>query len=91
MDAEGEVTEFEPPQAIAFTWDWRNQPLGARTEARFELDEDGDATLVRLTHRGFREEAQVQSHAHGWDHYGARLRTVAEGGDPGPDRMGEGD
>src|SRR5262249_28647008 len=42
MHAEGEVTEFEPPRAIAYTWDWRNQPLGARTEVRFELAEDGD-------------------------------------------------
>jgi len=89
--AEGEVTQFEPPRAIAYTWDWRKQPLGARTEVRFELEEDDDGTVVRLSHRGFREEGQQASHAHGWSYYGDRLRTVAEGGDPGPDRMGEDD
>jgi uncharacterized protein YndB with AHSA1/START domain len=91
MHAEGEVTEFEPPRAVAYTWDWRNQPLGARTEVRFELAEDGDGTLVHLTHRGFREEERRARHAVGWTHYAARLATVAEGGDPGPDLMGEAD
>jgi uncharacterized protein YndB with AHSA1/START domain len=87
--AEGEVIELDPPRVVAYTWDWRNQPLGARTEVRFELEEDGAATIVRLTHRGFREPDQQASHDHGWAHYGQRLKTVAEGRDPGPDRMGE--
>lgn len=84
--AEGEVIEFEPPRAVAFTWDWRNQPLGARTEVRFELEEDGAATVVRLRHTGFAEQTQEESHSVGWVHYTGRLKTIAEGGDPGPDR-----
>jgi uncharacterized protein YndB with AHSA1/START domain len=88
-EAEGEVTEFEPPRAVAYTWDWRNQPLGALTEVRFELEEDEGGTIVHLSHRGFRERAQQESHTHGWSYYGPRLKIVAEGGDPGPDRMGE--
>jgi uncharacterized protein YndB with AHSA1/START domain len=88
-EAEGKVIEFEPPRAVAYTWDWRNQPIGARTEVRFELEEDGEGTIVRLTHRGFPEQAQKESHTRGWSYYAERLKTVAEGGDPGPDRMGE--
>ena len=88
-EAEGEVIEFEPPRAVAYTWDWRNQPLGAQTEVRFELEEDAGGTIVRLSHRGFPEPAQRESHSHGWSHYALRLKTVAEGGDPGPDLMGE--
>lgn len=83
--AEGEVIEFEPPRAVAFTWDWRNQPLGARTVVRFELEEDGPETVVRLTHTGFSEQAQQESHGAGWEHYAGRLKTIAEGGDPGSD------
>ena len=84
-EAEGEVTEFDPPRAVAFTWDWRNQPLGARTEVRFELEDDGGATVVHLRHAGFREQAQQKSHSEGWARYTGRLKTIAEGGDPGPD------
>lgn len=87
--AEGEVIEFEPPRLVAYTWDWRNQPLGARTEVRWELEEDTGGTLVRLSHTGFREQAQRESHNGGWAYYGQRLKIVAEGGQPGPDRMGE--
>ena len=87
--AEGEVIEFEPPRVVAYTWDWRNQPLGSRTEVRWELEEDGGGTLVRLSHIGFPEQAQRESHSGGWTYYGQRLKIVAEGGQPGPDRMGE--
>jgi len=87
-EAAGEVIEFEPPRAVAFTWDWRNQPLGARTEVRFELEEDGGATVVHLRHTGFSEQAQQASHSEGWEHYTGRLKTIAEGGDPGPDLLG---
>ena len=59
------------------------------TEVRFELEEDAGGTIVRLSHRGFPEPAQRESHSHGWSHYALRLKTVAEGGDPGPDLMGE--
>lgn len=83
--AEGEVFEYSPPASIGFTWDWRNQPLGAPTQVRFDLEEDGAATVVRLRHTGFPELAQQDSHTRGWTHYTLRLKTAAEGRDPGPD------
>jgi len=88
--AYGEVTEFDPPRAVAYTWDWHNAPLAAATEVRFELEEDGAATILRLVHRGFVEPDRQARHEHGWRYYGERLRIVAEGGDPGPDAMGRG-
>ena len=83
----GEVIEFDPPRLVTYTWDWRNQPLGVRTEVRWELEQDGDGTLVRLTHRGLPDSDQQAAHGHGWSHYIARLKTAAEGGDPGPDDL----
>jgi uncharacterized protein YndB with AHSA1/START domain len=83
---EGEVTEFDPPRVVAYTWAWPEQPVGSPTEVRWELEEDGDATVVRLSHTGFREQAHQESHNGGWGHYAQRLKIVAEGGDPGPDR-----
>lgn len=85
--AVGEVIEFDPPRAIAYTWDWKNSPLGSRTVVRYELETDGDATVVRLTHTGFLDAERAKNHAGGWQHYNDRLKIVAEGGDPGPDVM----
>lgn len=83
----GEVTELDPPNRISYSWDWRNAPIGAQTHVTWELQEDGDGTLVRLRHTGFPTGEQADSHAKGWAHYAARLATVARGGDPGPDTM----
>ena len=85
----GEVTEIDPPRVIAYSWDWHNQPIGVPTEVRFELEESGGATVVRLTHAGLPSAEQREQHAHGWEHYAKRLREVGEGRDPGPDTMGE--
>ncbi|MBV9422918.1 MAG: SRPBCC domain-containing protein [Solirubrobacterales bacterium] len=85
--AEGEVVAFDPPRLVAYTWDWRNQPMGVRTEVRWELEEEDGGTTVHLSHTGFPEGPHRENHDHGWRHYGERLKTVAEGGDPGPDVM----
>jgi uncharacterized protein YndB with AHSA1/START domain len=83
--AEGEVVAFDPPRLVAYTWDWRNQPMGARTEVRWELEEDEGGTTVRLSHTGFPEGPHRDQHDGGWRHYGERLKMAAEGGDPGRD------
>ena len=41
--AVGEIIEYDPPRAIAYTWDWKNSPLGSRTVVRYELEADGKA------------------------------------------------
>jgi len=83
--AVGEIVEFDPPRSVAYTWDWENKPIGARTVVKIELTKDGTGTLVRLTHTGFVDAEWAQDHGKGWGYYLGRLKTVAEGGDPGPD------
>lgn len=85
--AVGEIVELDPPNTIAYTWDWKNEPIGARTVVKWELKKDGSGTLVRLTHTGFVDAERATNHNEGWTHYIGRLKTVAEGGDPGPDTM----
>ena len=85
--AVGEIVEFDPPHVVAFTWDWENAPIGARTVVKFELKKDGNGTMVRLTHTGFVNAEQATNHTEGWLHYLGRLKTAGEGGDPGPDSM----
>jgi uncharacterized protein YndB with AHSA1/START domain len=87
--AEGEIIEWDPPRAVSYTWDWKNAPIGTRTVVRFALTEEGKTTLVRLTHTGFPDEERASGHSDGWTYYSNRLKVVAEGGDPGPDTMGD--
>jgi len=81
----GEITAYDPPSCIAFTWNWQSAPA-ANTEVRFDLIEEGSSTLVRLTHTGFVEEVMAQRHGEGWSYWTGRLAVVAKGEDPGPDQ-----
>jgi uncharacterized protein YndB with AHSA1/START domain len=88
--AVGEFVEVDPPNRIAWTWGWENDPEmtppGSST-VEVTLTPEGDGTLVRLVHSGLRSERSVEGHGHGhgWDQYMPRLAIAATGGDPGPD------
>ncbi|WP_394835234.1 SRPBCC family protein [Pendulispora rubella] len=64
----GRVLVWDPPHVLEHTWD---QKIIGETIARYELSRDGDATLLRFTHRGFR----VRAHAGG---YGAGMHAYFE-------------
>jgi uncharacterized protein YndB with AHSA1/START domain len=84
----GNFLEVVPPSRVVFTWGWegadREIPAGS-TVVEIELEPEGDGTRLRLTHRDLPEGDLWNKHDQGWTHYLGRLRTVAEGGDPGPD------
>ncbi len=83
----GEFVEVERPRRLVFTWGWEGDdslPPGSSTvEVTFEPD--GEATIVRLRHRGLPEEASAGLHEKGWRHYLGRLGVAGAGGDAGPD------
>ena len=82
----GEVTAYDPPSRIAFTWDFKADPLDARTEVSIDLKAEGAATLVRLTHTGFVDEEECSKHDEGWGYWLERMQAIGEGKDPGTDR-----
>jgi uncharacterized protein YndB with AHSA1/START domain len=82
----GEITAYDPPKRIAFTWDFKEDRLDARTEVTIDFTAEGDATLVRLTHTGFVDEEEGRKHAEGWEYWLERLRARGEGKEPGDDR-----
>ena len=85
--AAGEFVELDPPRRLVYTWGWEAGgpvPPGSTT-IEFELVPSGEGTLLRFSHRGLPDAEAAASHAHGWDHYLARLADVAAGGDPGAD------
>jgi uncharacterized protein YndB with AHSA1/START domain len=86
----GEYVEVDPPRRVVFTWGWRENaevPPGSST-VEIDITADGDASLLRLTHRGL-PAGQDEQHAHGWNHFLSRLVISAAGGDPGPDPMAQ--
>jgi uncharacterized protein YndB with AHSA1/START domain len=76
--AVGEITAYDPPSRIAFSWDFKNDPLDARTEVTIDLIPEGKATLVRLMHIGFVDEEEADKHAQGWEHWLGRLKACGE-------------
>ena len=87
---DGTFVAVEPPRRVAFTWGYRESPDEQRnpfppgsSTVEVELVPDGEATIVRLTHRLPAQLAHF--HAMGWENYLGRLAIVAAGGDPGPD------
>jgi uncharacterized protein YndB with AHSA1/START domain len=78
--------ELVPDRRVVFTWGFVDAPglPPGSTTVEINLIPDGDATLVRLTHRCLTGE-DVPIHRAGWDHYLPRLAAVSSGTDPGPD------
>jgi uncharacterized protein YndB with AHSA1/START domain len=89
--ARGEFVEVDAPRRLVFTWGWEPGALSASSlepgTSTIEIDlvPSGEGTTLRFSHTGLPSEESAQSHGHGWDHYLARLVTVAAGGDPGID------
>jgi len=83
----GTYLEIDRPRRVVMTFGWdAPEPLIPPGSTRVEVDliDEGESTLVRLTHRGLPAEAAEQ-HTTGWEHYLERLVVAGEGGDPGAD------
>ncbi|WP_394892334.1 SRPBCC domain-containing protein [Mesorhizobium sp. AaZ16] len=85
--ARGRFTEVIPVHRLAYTFGWDARETVPPGSGLIEIDliEEGDGTLLRMTHSGLPDEEERASHEKGWGHYLARLAIAAIGGDPGPD------
>lgn len=68
----GEYREVRPPERLSYTWTWEEGPGPAmagseNTLVVIDFVEDGDGTLVKLTHSGFANEELRDLHVHGWE------------------------
>ena len=94
--ARGEFVEVERPRRLVYTFGWEPEEgnPGAvqpgSTTIEIELEPSGAGTILKFRHYGLPGAEAAASHAHGWDHYLARLVVAGGGGDPGQDRGPEG-
>jgi uncharacterized protein YndB with AHSA1/START domain len=80
--ARGQVVEIDPPWRLVYTWGWEApeqivRPGGSTVEVT--LTAEGGGTRLRLRHSGL-PDAEVASHAQGWDQFLPNLgAAVARG------------
>ena len=85
--ARGRFTEVIPVHRLAYSFGWEGNDNVPPESSLIEIDlvDEGDGTLVRLTHSGLPDAKERANHEKGWNHYLGRLVVAAAGGDPGPD------
>jgi uncharacterized protein YndB with AHSA1/START domain len=87
---EGRFLEVKPHTRIVFTWGFVGAdariPAGSTT-VEITLTPERGGTRLRLRHHGLPLGEPQTGHGAGWSHYLERLRTAAEGREPGPDSL----
>ena len=77
-DIHGTVTEAEPQVRLVQEW-WGGPDWKTASQATFELEAEGDGTLLTLVHTGVPDDAAGDFDA-GWDdYYLGPLRDLLEG------------
>jgi uncharacterized protein YndB with AHSA1/START domain len=75
----GQITEWEPPAALGFTWQASNMP-GVELHVAFRVDDLGEGrSRVSVVHSGF-AAAPVEAReavVDGWEHFLPRLAQAA--------------
>ncbi len=85
----GSFVELVPARRIVFTYGWDRPDVRVApgsTVVEIDLRPVRGGTQLRLVHHGL-AGPMADAHAGGWSNYLARLAAVAEGRDPGPDRL----
>ena len=78
--AAGAFLEIEPDVRVVFTFGWENEGYSVGpggSTVTITLTPDGDATLLRLEHRGLPDADAVARHGEGWDWFLPKLVDVA--------------
>jgi uncharacterized protein YndB with AHSA1/START domain len=76
----GEVTRYEPPKAIAFTWIRNERPDIATLVELTVTGLGGDRCRVDVVHSGWEQAPEWQPlHDAGWGHFLGCLAALAEG------------
>ena len=63
----GQYCRVDAPRTLSFTWAWEPHDAGTReTQLTLEFRPKGEGTDVVLTHERFRDKADRNGHARGW-------------------------
>ncbi len=73
MAVSGEYLEVEPQRRLSHTWRWDGDDYATRVSVTLAPAEGG--TLLTLTHTGFADDGERDSHIQGWNDCFDRLAT----------------
>jgi uncharacterized protein YndB with AHSA1/START domain len=62
----GTYREIKPPEKIAFTWRWENDPTASESMVTLEFRDLGISTEILLTHEQLPNAEQRERHEQGW-------------------------
>jgi uncharacterized protein YndB with AHSA1/START domain len=62
----GTYREIVPPEKIAFTWSWSEEPDANVSVVTVDFHDLGKSTEVMLTHEGLPSVEEREKHTHGW-------------------------
>jgi uncharacterized protein YndB with AHSA1/START domain len=62
----GTYREIKPPEKIAFTWQWENDPAAGESLVTVEFRDLGLSTEIQLTHEQLPSAEQRERHEQGW-------------------------
>jgi uncharacterized protein YndB with AHSA1/START domain len=76
----GSYLQLRPPELVEFSWTWEPvHPMASvTTRVRVELAEAEGGTRFVMTHSGFPDDAEADSHEGGWTGALAKLQTFVE-------------
>ncbi|MGH2807991.1 MAG: SRPBCC family protein [Actinomycetota bacterium] len=83
----GRYVDVDPPRRVVFTWGYESDAMPLEpgsTTVEIDIEERGEACLVKLIHRGLEGPMRTMHHE-GWNGFLPRLAAVAEGREPGDD------
>lgn len=63
----GTFLEVSEHQSLRYTWEWFGD--GHVSEVAVQFTDDGEGTLILLSHGGFHSVESYQAHDLGWDSY----------------------
>jgi len=82
FECSGEITEYDPPRSLAYTWvaNWHDD-VARRTVVRWELTPKSGGTQVRVTHSGLSNEPVARKdYSGGWPGVVESLKKFVETG-----------
>jgi len=76
----GQYLEVDPPRLLSSTWvaTWTGD---AKTKVRWELEPDGNGTIVRIHHSGFAAHPELAPAYRGWPRMLTWLQALLEKGE----------
>ncbi|HWF37322.1 MAG TPA: SRPBCC domain-containing protein [Candidatus Acidoferrales bacterium] len=85
FDVRGEILEADPPRLLVYSWvsSWTGD---AKTTVRWELQANGQGTLVTVRHSGFAAHPELAQRYRGWPRMLGWLQALLDRGKTVDDR-----